>query len=311
MPLMNAAHAGIARPASPLPVKTVTSRQNPLVARFRTAARSGRVNRQHILLDGARLIDDARKAGVTPDVVVFSVGGLRRRDQTLMNLARSLEDLGVNVLAASESVLAAMSPVRSPSGVVALAPHRPPALDRVFTDPGLVLAPVGVQDPGNVGAIIRAADAGAARGVIITGGSADPFGWRALRGAMASTFRLPVAEVGDVGVAIDAARARGARVLAAVPRGGTSLDKVDLTGRTLVLLGAEGSGLDDDVVSRSDGRISIPMRRSVESLNTAVAAALIVYEARRQKQRSSAQSSRAPRAPASTRRRGRRRNGDS
>ena len=162
---MNAVHADTTRQASPLPVKMITSRQNSLVARFRAVARSGRVNRQYILLDGARLIDDARKAGVTPEVAVFSARGLRRHDQVLRSLASTLEALGVDVLAASESVLGAMSPVRSPSGVVALAQHRPPALDRVFTGPGLVMVPVGVQDPGNIGAIVRAADAGAASGL--------------------------------------------------------------------------------------------------------------------------------------------------
>ena len=310
LPSMNAAHTDTTGSASPLPVHTITSRQNPLVARFLAVARSGRVNRQHILLDGARLIDDARKAGVTPEVAVFSARGLGRHDQVLTNLARTLKALGVDVLVASESVLAAMSPVRSPSGVVALAHHRPPALDRVFTGPGLVMAPVGVQDPGNVGAIIRAADAGEASGLIVTGGSADPFGWRALRGAMASTFRLPVAEVDNVRIAVNAARVHGARVLAAVPRGGTPFDRVDLTGRTLVLLGGEGSGLDHDIVSLADARISVPMRRSVDSLNTAVAAALIVYESRRQKQRPSLHSSRTARASVGVRRRGRRRNGD-
>ena len=166
---------------------------------------------------------------------------------------------------------------------MAIATHRPIALRHVLNGRGLTLAPVGVQDPGNVGAIIRAADAGAASGVVVTAGSADPFGWRALRGAMGSSFRLPVADIDHVHAAVEAARERGIGVVAAVPRGGSSLYTLDLTKPLLVLLGSEGSGLDDDVVSLADARMTIPMRPPVQSLNTAVAAALIVYEARRQR----------------------------
>ena len=259
------------------------------MARFRAVAHARRSNRHHVLLDGARLIDDARKAGVRLEVAVFSLGALRHRDRLLANLADRLAKLGVEVMAASASVLAAVSPVRAPSGAVALASHRPATLKQAFARSGLVLAPVGVQDPGNVGAIIRAGDAGAAAGVLVTDGSADPFSWRSLRGAMGSTFRLPVVDIGDVGAAIDAARRHGATVLAAVPRGGSSLYDTDLTPPRLVLLGGEGSGLSREIVKAADGRISIPMRRPVESLNTATAAAVIVYEARRQRQIRSAQ----------------------
>ena len=138
----------------------------------------------------------------------------------LARLARRLEAEGVAVNAVSAPVLSAISPVRSPAGAVALARHRPDRAERAFARAGLVIAPVGVQDPGNVGAIIRTADAGSAAGVLVADGSADPFGWRALRGAMGSTFRVPVVDVGPAGAAIDAARAHGAAVLAAVPRGG-------------------------------------------------------------------------------------------
>ena len=264
-------------------MKTITSRQNPLVARFRAVARAHRSNRQQILLEGTRLIDDAREAGTPLEVAVVSSGELRRRNRKLMALSDALAGGGVEVVAASDAVLAALSPVRSPSGAVAIAAHRPRALRDVFTSRGLVLALVGVKDPGNVGAIVRAADAGAVSGVLVTAGSADPFGWRALRGAMGSSFRLPVVDVDNIGLTVEAARERGAGVLAAVPRGGASLYSIDLTRPQLVLLGSEGSGLNDEVVSLADTWLTVPMRQPVQSLNTAVAAALIIYEARRQR----------------------------
>ena len=264
-------------------MRTITSRRNPVVAAFRAAERSRRTGRQHLLLDGVRLIDDAHRAGWPLQLAVFSSAALGHGGGRLAGLARRLESAGVAVNAVSAPVLSAISPVRSPGGAVALAHHRPDRVERAFAGAGLVLAPVGVQDPGNLGALIRAADAGGAAGVLVTDGSADPFGWRALRGAMGGTFRLPVVDVGPAGAALDAARAHGAAVLAAVPRGGSSVYEVDLTRPSLVLVGGEGGGLAAGTAALADGRISVPMREGVESLNAAVAAALIVYEARRQR----------------------------
>ena len=201
-------------------MRTITSRRNPVVAAFRAVERSRRASRRHLLLDGARLIDDAHRAGWTLQQAVFASAALQRDGGQLARLARRLEAAGVAVDAVSAPVLSAISPVRSPAGAVALARHRPHRAERAFARAGLVIAPVGVQDPGNVGAIIRTADAGSAAGVLVADGSADPFGWRALRGAMGSTFRVPVVDVGPARAAIDAARAHGAAVLAAVPRGG-------------------------------------------------------------------------------------------
>jgi TrmH family RNA methyltransferase len=237
-----------------------------------------------LLLDGIRLIDDAQATKIPIEVALFSATALRAGDRRLTKLADTLARSGSEVLAASESVIEAVSPVRKPSGVVALATYRAYPLDRIITEvgSGLVVAAVGVQDPGNVGAIIRAADGGSARAVIATGGSADPFGWRALRGAMGSSLRLPVAIVDDLPALIVAARERGAKVVATVPRGGAGLYETDLTGPRLLLVGQEGAGLEHTVNSSADLRVSIPMQRQVDSLNVSIAAALIIYEARRQ-----------------------------
>lgn len=264
-------------------MRTITSRQNPLVTRFRTA-RKGSFPRHHLLLDGRHLIDDAQATKTPIEIALFSAPALRAGDRRLNELADTLTESGTEVFAASEAVIDAASPVKGPSGVVALATYQAYPLDRIVADTGsgLVVAAVGVQDPGNVGAIIRAADAGGARAVVVTGGSADPFGWRALRGAMGSSLRLPTAIVGDLLTLIFSARERGAKVVATVPRGGTGLYEADLAGPQLLLVGQEGAGLDHAVNSTADLRVSVPMRRRVDSLNVSIAAALVIYEARRQ-----------------------------
>ena len=264
-------------------MQVITSRQNPVVATFRAAARERRADRRRLLLDGIRLTDTALRAGVQPETAVIARAALQRGDGAAADLKSRLEAGGTTVIAASAPVLAAVSPVRTASGIVALARHRPVATAQVFARGGIVLAAAGVQDPGNLGAIIRAADAGGGDGVLVTDGSADPFGWKALRGAMGSTFRLPVVDAGAATDAIAAARAHGAGVLAAVPHGGAPLHECDLSGAWLVLIGGEGGGLPGGTSELADARVTVPMRPGVESLNAAVAAALIVYEARRQR----------------------------
>ena len=263
-------------------MNTITSRQNPLVARFRSA-QVGRLPREQVLLDGARLIEDAQDSKVKIDVALFSVSALKG-DARLMGLAKRLADSGAKVLTASEVVMRATSPVQTPSGVVAIAMHRPYPITRIMNNVknGLVLVTVGVQNPGNVGSIIRTAEAGGANAVIVTEGTADPFGWKALRGAMGSSFRLPVATTTDLNKLLSAAKQHGAKVVAAVPRGGTGLYDADLTAPIFLLVGQEGAGLEQKIGIDIDLRLSVPMRRGVESLNVSTAAALIIYEARRQ-----------------------------
>ena len=267
---------------------TVRSRRNALVSRFRNAAHAGRPDRDTLLLDGVRLIRDACTAGAPLVAAIVSHTALAAGDRDVERLARDLEAGEVPVTAGSDAVMAAVSPVRAPSAAVALGDHRPASLDLVLRAArdaaACVAAPVGVQDPGNLGAIIRTAEAAGAAGVAVAGPSADPYGWKALRGAMGSTFRLPVADGDDPAEVIAAARAGGLRVLAAVPRGGRPLQEADLGGPRLVLVGGEGAGL-QPVADLADDALSVPMAPPVESLNVAVATAVILYEARRQRAR--------------------------
>ena len=267
---------------------TVRSRRNALVTRFRNAAHARRAERTTLLLDGVRLIRDACAAGAPLVAAIVSHAALDAGDRDVERLARDLEATQVPVAAGSNAVMAAVSPVRTPSAAVALGDHRPTPLNVVLRDAqdgaACIVAPVGVQDPGNLGALIRTAEAAGAGGVAVALPSADPYGWKALRGAMGSTFRLPVADGGDPAEVVEAARAAGFHVLAAVPRGGHPLHEADLGGRRLVLVGGEGAGL-HPAGDLADEAISVPMAPPVESLNVAVAAGIILYEARRQRAR--------------------------
>jgi TrmH family RNA methyltransferase len=174
--------------------------------------------------------------------------------------------------------------VRSSSGIVALA-DRPANPDgRIYTGRALVLIAVDVQDPGNLGAIIRVAEAAGATGVVAAGVSADPFGWKAVRGSMGSALRLPLSATPRVEPALDEARRAGCRIIATVPRNGVAVEAASLAGPAAILIGGEGSGLPAEVIRDVDERVTIGMEPPVESLNTAITAALVLYEARRQRQ---------------------------
>jgi len=265
-------------------MQSIASRQNPIVKTFRALAQ-GRAADQ-ILLDGVHLVEEALAAGWPVATAAISPG-LIGPDESGERLVASLRRAGARVVSVTPAVMAAMSPVRTPSGLVAIAARRPAQLDRAFERaPQLVLVLHDVQDPGNVGAVIRAADAAGATGVVTCGVTADPFGWKALRGAMGGTFRVPVADRQPVAAALEAGRRHGLRIVAASPRDGRSLHEVDLTGPVAVLFGGEGGGLPLDAEQAADERLSIPMRPPVESLNVAVAAALVAYEALRQRRAS-------------------------
>ena len=256
----------------------ITSRQNAAVTRYRNVARGH--DSSVVLLDGPHLIGEALAAGLTlRHAMVLSDA---RPD--VVALAGRLSERGVEVASVTVPVLAAASPVRTPSGIVALA-DRPSIGDgRVYGSEPLLLVACDVQDPGNVGAIVRVAEAAGASGVVAAGTSADPFGWKALRGSMGSALRLPLALNRSSTEAVVDARRHHCRIVAAMPANGQSMFHADLTGPLAILIGGEGPGLSQFLLDEVEEHITVPMRPPVESLNAAVTAALLLYEARRQRE---------------------------
>lgn len=261
-------------------MERIASRHNPLVKRFRDLARPGS-SADAMLLDGAHLLEDALGAAVPIEIAAFAE---RFAGERLASLVARTAATGARTVTVPDQILAAMSPVKNPSGAVAIAHYHTASLPAILGAPSpLILLLHEVQDPGNVGAVVRAAEGCGASGLVTSDGSADPFGWKALRGAMGSTFRLPIAVRQSLADVVAQARLAGIRIFATVPRGGTRLASADLRGPAAVLLGGEGPGLPDALVAMADERVTIPMRAPVESLNVATAAALIVYEAARQR----------------------------
>lgn len=260
----------------------LTSRRHPFVGRCRELAGGRPADGTEVLLDGPHLLADAVAAGVA--ILAVAVGPRLLGEPAVRTMLAALQAGPTEIFAATDGVLEAASPVRSPSGIVALASFALAGPERVFaTSSDLVVGGVGLQDPGNVGAIIRAADAAGASGMVVTRGSADPLGWKALRGAAGSAFRLPLTSGITAMDACSMARARGLQVVATCPVDGQNLHEFDLTQPLFLLLGGEGPGLATELLDQADRRLHIPLREPVESLNVAVAAGIILFEARRQR----------------------------
>jgi TrmH family RNA methyltransferase len=264
-------------------VRSISSRQNPIVRMYRDLALSPPANGSSLLLEGMHLVQEARAAGLKIGHAAVAATRLSNGSE-MAALVETLEHEQVDVSVVTDPVMSAMSPVRSPSGIVAIARVKPAELPLMCADPGaLIVAAVAVQDPGNLGALLRAAEAGGATGAVVCGTSASPFSWKAVRGSMGSVLRLPVTIGTSPEDVLAHARSFGVRAVASVPRGGEPPESIDWQGRVLLFVGGEGSGLSDTTISACDARVSIPMQPPVESLNVAVAAALLVYEARRQR----------------------------
>jgi TrmH family RNA methyltransferase len=264
-------------------VQHITSRKNPIVARYR-AARDRKGECDPMLLDGVHLVREALDALYTLHDIVVAASAVDRPE--IRTIIAQLPRVHLEAKTATPAVMAALSPVRSPSPIVALttAPElRGGAVyRRLFAaERPLVVVGYNIQDPGNVGAIIRAAEAAGATGFDVGTASADPFGWKAVRASMGSVLRLPLAA--DTNEGIEAARRRGCRIFALVPEGGRPLFDMDFRGPTAIVIGSEGTGLPAGLEDATDEKITIPMQPPVESLNAAVSAAVVLYEARRQR----------------------------
>ena len=257
--------------------------ENPRSPRVRAVAkltkRSARADSGHYLLEGPQAVREA--LAYRPECLV-DLYATPAAWEKHVDLHAPADDAGVRVMFASEAVLEAMADTVTPQGIIAVAEQTPATLDDVFAAaPRLLALCEQVRDPGNLGTIIRAADAAGADAVILTGRTVDPYNPKVVRSTTGSLFHLPIVTGADLPEVADRCRTAGLAVIAADVKGEDLLDARTagtLAAPTAWLFGNEARGLDEDALDLADGALRLPIYGKAESLNLATAASVCLYE---------------------------------
>lgn len=267
-------------------MKVITSRDNPFfrqLIKLEDSARQRRATRL-TLLDGIHLISAYFLASGSPKTLIVSVSGC---ENTEIKRLLAEQKAGTDMVVLSDALFREASPVKTPIGIMALicippAAIKPAAQDGGERDALFCVLLEAIQDPGNLGSILRSAAAAGASDVYLSDGCADAWSPKTLRAAMGAHFLLRVHERSDL---VEVARAFSGKVIATTLCAKISLYQTRLTGSIAFVFGNEGVGLSDAVLQASGEQISIPMPGRTESLNAAAAAAVCFFERVRQMER--------------------------
>jgi TrmH family RNA methyltransferase len=274
-------------------LRRIEGRHNPLVKQLRQAfARAELTDNGDCAIEGLRILEEAIRSGLRFSAVFFRESAQDRAERLLPQIGAQ-----VDTLLLPDKLFDSLVPSESPQGVAGLVRLKEFSLDDVTEKERLQVGPIvvlaGLQDPGNLGTILRSAEAFGSAGVVLGDGTVSPFNSKVVRASAGSVFRLPVIHGqshahgksvdGKLGEISEKLRAQGVRLIATSSHKGTPLDQADLKGATAIYFGNEGSGLPRDVMAKMDEFISIPHTEQVESLNAGVAASIVLYEAARQR----------------------------
>jgi TrmH family RNA methyltransferase len=263
-----------------MPIRIVQSKQNSRLKDLRRAlAKPGRDVGGLAGIEGPNLVAEALRAGLRVPTVFVAEGS----EHLLEGLALPAE---VEVLALPRELLDSALATETPQPVAALV--EPPdwtwahLLGNQLSTIPLVLILDGLQDPGNLGTILRSAEAFGACGVVSLPGTVSAWNPKAVRASAGSVFRLPLLAASEKDC-IARLRKAGVKILTTAIRGAEPIDRIDLRGPVALLIGNEGNGVPQELAAQADGAVTIPCPGPVESLNAAVAASVLLYEASRQR----------------------------
>jgi TrmH family RNA methyltransferase len=251
------------------------------VKQLRTLLRDAAARRDAgaLVLEGPRLVADALRRGV-PLTALYLGTNAERSFAGLVDDARAA---GVHVAVLKEGVLEKVGTTRTPQPVLAIAPApSEPPLDSLAAAAGPIVVTVDVADPGNLGTIVRSAEAAGAAGVVCCGG-VDARNPKVVRASAGAVLSVPLVSGADAAAALDALHAAGRTCLGTVAAGGLPYTEAPLDGPVAFVLGSEAHGVPAPVAARLDGLVSIPMAGATESLNVAVAASVLMFEAARRR----------------------------
>lgn len=258
----------------PLPI--IASRANALVKKYRETI-AGKIA-THFLLEGVRFLEEAVKGKLPVETAICDPKFAQKpRGRELL---ASLRAAGVEVSEATAEVFAAVSDTETPQGIVALANRPTQSVEDLLAieEKPFLLVAAGVSDPGNLGSLIRTADAAGATGVVVAEGSVSPFNPKCVRATMGSILHLPVVEKVPLASILESFRARGVRAVATDPHAGIEFRDADYSGPVALCLGGEASGIPEEMKKAASLTVRIRLQHEVESLNVAAAGAILLFE---------------------------------
>lgn len=270
----------------------ITSRDNKWLKQFRAALRgTGPRDGELIGVEGPKLVEEALRSGLEAEALLVSDSGERESGQILDAASDSVAGIPRSrVLRTTNKLFEGVAGTEAPQGVAALFRQREWGFDDILRGAGemrgsspLVIVLAAVQDPGNVGTILRSAEAFGATGAVATRGTADPWSPKALRASAGSALRLPLLRGMSIPVLLAQLKMAKVKICAAVSAPLNNGAMADLREPSAIFVGNESSGVPVEVERAADAIISIPMAAGVESLNAGVAASLVLYEAARQR----------------------------
>lgn len=239
-----------------------------------------RAERGLFLVEGVRFMEEAVKEKVHLEEVLYTERleeGERGSD-----IIAALSKLNVPLFQVSQKVMDAVSETENPQGILGVARQFKWTIGDITERKGPIIVACGLQDPGNLGTIIRTADAGGAAGIITASDTVDLYNSKVVRATVGSIFRLPVARVDDIKKSLTTLKSAGYQLVATSLKSRVSYLDIDFCKPTVFLIGRESSGLSSELLELADKKVFIPMREGVESLNAAVSASILIYEALRQ-----------------------------
>ena len=261
-------------------LRRIEGRHNPLLKDLRQAFSRAEVTEDgDCAIEGVRIIEEAVRSGLRFRAIFFSESAGSKAERLLPQIGARVETLML-----PDKIFAAAVPSETPQGVAALVRLKPASLDEIFARgvPGPVVVVVALQDPGNLGTILRSAESFEAAGVALSPGTVSPFNPKVVRASAGSIFRLPVVRE-ELPAIIAQLRGHNFRLLAASSHKGTPLFQADFSGKFAIFIGSEGAGIPRDLIAEMDELVSIPHSPRVESLNAGVAASIVLYEVARQR----------------------------
>lgn len=260
-------------------MRRVEGRHNRLVKDLRAAFARGELTADgHCAIEGMRIIEEAIRSGLRFRALFFSESAEGRAGRLLPQMGERVETVLL-----PDKLFASVVPSETPQGVAALVRLKEPTINDLLAPvpSGPLLVVAGIQDPGNLGTILRSAEAFGAAGVLLGEGTVSAFNSKVVRGSAGSVFRLPVARA-MLDEAVKMLRDRGVRLIATSSHKGTRIDEAKLTGSLALFIGSEGAGLSRDLIAQMDEIVAIPHSTQVDSLNAGVAASIVLYEVARQ-----------------------------